>query len=258
MPHRNPTPRKRPGSPRRRHPRRTKHDHPALQLPPLILVAAIAALATTYGFQQGRNMYDSAIDKPADTPVVTTRAGSAAVEGQDYSFMASVNGQPIHWACDKPIDVTLIGATPSGSQEALQSIIENLKSASGLPLKVGTHSGTRTTTQSTIAVYYAPNGTKIDNLSLNSDDELGVGGPTWNNQGVIISGEVLVRNDTAAADPHTSEGQHVLMHEISHALGLGHSAEHTPEIMAPQSASDDRPILGEGDLTALARVGCPH
>nr|WP_306631509.1 matrixin family metalloprotease [Arthrobacter ulcerisalmonis] len=198
------------------------------------------------------------MDKPADAQVVATRAASAAIEGQDYSFMASINGQPIHWACDRAIDITLIGTTPAGSQEALQSIIEDLKSASGLPLRVGTPLGTRTTTQSTIAVYYAPNGTTIDNLSLNSDDELGVGGPTWNNEGVIISGEALVRNDTAAADPHTSEGQHVLMHEISHALGLGHSAERTPEVMAPQSASDDRPILGEGDLTALARVGCPH
>jgi hypothetical protein len=203
-------------------------------------------------------MYSSAADKPAYTQTATPRPTSTVVEGRDYSFMASVNGQPIHWACDQPIDIMLIGAIPSGSQETLQSIIGDLEAVSGLPLTVGTPLGTRTTMHSTIAVYYAPNGTTIDNLSLNNDDELGVGGPTWNNEGVIISGEVLVRNDTAAADPRTSEGQHVLMHEIAHALGLGHSAENTPEIMAPQSAPDDRPILGEGDRTALTRVGCPH
>lgn len=203
-------------------------------------------------------MYNSAADKPPYTQAVTPGPASTVVEGRDYSFMASVNGQPIHWACDQPIDIMLIGTTPSGTQETLQSIIGDLKSASGLPLTVGTPLGAHTTTHSTIAVYYAANGTTIDNLSLNNEDELGVGGPTWNNEGVIISGEVLVRNDTAAADPRTSEGQHVLMHEIAHALGLGHSAENTAEIMAPRSTPDDRPILGEGDRTALTRVGCLH
>lgn len=239
-------------------PQRARHHHRTRQLPPWILLAAIAAIATTFGFQQGRNMYNSATDKPAVIQAAAPRATSAVLEGRDYSFMASVNGQPIHWACDQPINIMLIGTSPSGSQETLQSVIGDLKSASGLPLTLGKPLVTRTMTHSTIAVYYAPNGTTIDNLSLNNDDELGVGGPIWNNEGVIISGKVLVRNDTPAADPRTSEGQHVLMHEIAHALGLGHAAEDTPEIMAPHSAPDDRPVLGEGDRTALTRIGCPH
>jgi hypothetical protein len=108
----------------------------------------------------------------------------------------------------------------------------------------------------TIAVYYGASGTRIDNLILNDADDLGVGGPQWNGDGVILSGEVLIRNDTFDTDPRTSEGRHVLMHEISHALGLGHAAEGTPEVMAPRSSSGDRPTVGAGDRTALKDVGC--
>jgi hypothetical protein len=170
--------------------------------------------------------------------------------------LATVKGKPIHWNCAHPIEIVLAGAVPAGVEQALQSVVNDLKKASGLPLTVIRRVGD--VKHSTINVHYAPLGTAVDNLSLNDADGLGVGGPTWNDDGVIGSGNVLIRNDAMATDPNSPQGRHVLMHEIGHALGLGHAADGTPQVMAPWSGSDAEPVLGDGDRAGLELIGCPR
>ena len=180
-------------------------------------------------------------------------AGPALLEGRDYRFLFRVDGHPVHWPCDGPIYLVLQGPTPTGTGPALNRVAEALRGASGLDLRVGQpRSG-----GAGIVIRYGPIGTVVGDLRLDDDPELGVGGPVWSAyDGVIRSGAVLIRDDTQLTDPGTPTGVRVLLHEIGHVLGLGHSAPGTPEIMGPTTSTGDSDQLGPGDREALAQVGC--
>jgi hypothetical protein len=178
-------------------------------------------------------------------------------EGVDYSYLTKVNGTPIHWACTVTIDVTLVGSAPRGAQEALITVAAALARNSHLPLRVTppVHSD-RGYKTSTITIRYGKLGTRVGELRVENGATLGVGGPQWDTEGVITSGSLLVRSDTSLTDPQTSLGQHVLMHELAHTLGLGHAGESDHELMAPSAGDSASPTLGVGDQYALAQVGC--
>lgn len=180
-------------------------------------------------------------------------AADHLVDGRDYSFLSRVNGLPVHWACETPIFLDLRGPSPAGAALALSRSVDLLRDASGLDLRVGEP----TPGGNAITIRYAPAGTTAGVLSLAAGPELGVGGPTWSaRDGVIRSGEVLIRNDTPVTDPLTPTGRRVLLHELGHALGLGHSTHGVPEVMSPTTGDGDSDQLGRGDLAGLARVGC--
>lgn len=204
--------------------------------------SSVAGMRTT-GRPSARSLPSAAVAGAADH----------LVDGRDYSFLSRVNGSPVHWACETPIFLDLRGPSPTGAALALSRSVDLLRDASGLDLRVGEH----TPSGGAITIRYAPAGTTEGVLSLYAGPELGVGGPTWSaRDGVIRSGEVLIRNDTQVTDPLTPTGRRVLLHEIGHALGLGHSADGVPEVMSPTTGDGDSDQLGRGDLVGLARVGC--
>lgn len=67
---------------------------------------------------------------------------------------------------------------------------------------------------------------------------------------------MLIRSDSTRADPRTSTGLAVLLHELGHAVGLGHAVQGADEIMAPVLDPDRAPALGQGDRWALRELGC--
>lgn len=179
--------------------------------------------------------------------------GVAPLEGRDYSFLSRVDGHPVHWSCDGPIYLALQGSTPAGTDTALARVAGVLRDASGLDLQVGQPR----TGGAGIVIRYGPIGTVAGDLRLDDDPELGVGGPAWSaHDGVIRSGAVLIRDDTQLTDPRTPTGARVLIHELGHVLGLGHSAPGRHEVMSPTTTPGDSEQLGPGDREALAKVGC--
>ena len=216
----------------------------------LILCAGLLFGAGEVALGSGRAATTGVARTASPSPTVAPRA----IEGRDYSFMARVDGHPVHWPCATPIFVVLRGRAPTGTVVALTEVTSALREASGLDLRFGT---TASSSAHIITVRYAPSGTVVGDLRLDGGQELGVGGPTWHAQdGVIDHADVLVRDDTQLSDPNSSTGRRVLMHEIGHALGLGHSAPDLPEVMGPTTSTDDTDQLGSGDRVALSHVGC--
>jgi len=223
----------------------------------LATASALAIVVAAAAVGLGSANAGVSIPQSPSTPPVPSAASAGTsdplVDGRDYSFLSHVNGSPVHWSCGTPIFLDLRVPSPAGAAAALSRSVGLLRDASGLDLRVGKPPPG----DGAITIRYAPAGTVSGDLSLDAGPELGVGGPTWSERdGVIRSGEVLIRDDTPTTDPLSPTGRRVLLHEIGHALGLGHSADGVPEVMSPTTGDGDSDQLGRGDLAALARVGC--
>jgi hypothetical protein len=90
----------------------------------------------------------------------------------------------------------------------------------------------------------------------------GVGGPQWVDdtagQGVTVTAEVVVDAPAAAGlAPGYGSGATVgklLLHELGHTIGLGHTGDPT-QIMYPTLSQSALSAYGSGDLTGLSNLG---
>lgn len=217
--------------------------------PVLVGLGQVVATANPSGLSVGA-LAPASSPRPGEQ--VTPSWPGDVKEGRDYSFEAKVHGEPIHWPCTRSIPVAIEGWAPVGAPVALDLVVTRLRDASGLPLAVAAPSQIPANGEGAIRVRYVEEGNQVFGMEV-SGDVVGKGGPVYDSHGVILAGRVIVREDM---DPKTTDGQQVLMHEIAHALGLGHAKERLPEVMTPASGIDAWPILGLGDRFALQSVGC--
>ncbi|MCZ4540492.1 UNVERIFIED_ORG: hypothetical protein EDC92_10578 [Dietzia maris] len=172
--------------------------------------------------------------------------------GLDYSVMTTDGGHITHWPCGHEIQVSTFGA-PSGNVGDVVWAVDTLAWTSGLPLRyAGPGAEHAREAEGTISVTFG------HHPDFDLDPTIaGVGGPTalWAD-GRISRGAVTLRPEKMnpyGGDPGTRT---VILHELMHAVGVNHAADHRAEVMAPQTAPIPQTILGYGDRFALHMVGC--
>lgn len=184
--------------------------------------------------------------RPGDVP-----PPDGLVDGEDYGVHTTVDGNLVHWPCETPIPVRTFGAPP-GSTGDLEWAVGSLAAASGLPLRfAGAGAPDQANTDGAISVHYG------DHPSFAARDRTaGIGGTRHYADGRIIRGEVTLRPGKLDFDGEDPATRAVILHELTHAVGLVHAREGRPEVMTPTVALPPRTDFGPGDRFALTLVGC--
>jgi hypothetical protein len=194
----------------------------------------------------------------------TLGAGEARAEGGNpraFSFIAMVNGEPVHWDMCRNIRyrVNLRGAPPGALRE-IKEAIGRVSSTSGLRFK---YAGRTRVSAWRFSRY--PDDTRFivdwagpDQIPEFGGNVVGIGGPLYNTgTGEIARGAVVfnVRYNDVLEDGFGrgyTKGE-LYMHEIAHAVGLGHVGDRHQIMYSSMTRS--RAVWGEGDKNGLVRVG---
>ena len=215
-----------------------------------VIVASLAALSHAAA---AKDVAAAPGQSPSPPPAVADPAKQIdVVEGVDYAYQAHVNGLPVRWPCTATIPVAIEGTVPAGADAAVVAAVDVLRDASGLPLQVSHASEITESEKGAIRIRYVDSGHQVYGMSV-SETTLGRGGPTYDTEGTIVSGHVIIRDDI---DPKIPLFDQVLLHELAHALGLGHAEQGQPELMAPAASASSQATLGRGDRFALRSIGC--
>ena len=193
---------------------------------------------------------------------VTVDRGSAS----SYALHSNSNGTVTRWnPCAGPISVRV--NAPADAQADVLAALTSVEAATGLDLAyagatdfvpTSTNAGTQ---PADLVIAWASRAAS----DIWSGSEVGVGG--WRSRGTssdggatwtwsITSGFVIV-DPAAAVAPGFGRGATrgaLLLHELAHALGLGHVSDPL-QVMNPSLLSTSYGSYGTGDLAGLAQVG---
>lgn len=170
--------------------------------------------------------------------------------GLDYTVETTSEGNITHWPCTEEIPVRTFNAPP-GSEGDLIWAVATLAEASGLPLRyVGPGTDDQRDADGAISVHHG------DHPMFSNPEVAGVGGVTaWSN-GMVTRGSVTLRPGQITAFPGDPWSRRLTLHELMHAVGVGHAADHRQEVMTTRRPENYRTELGPGDHFALFMVGC--
>lgn len=170
--------------------------------------------------------------------------------GVDFDVHTTDSGHIAHWHCGEDIPVWVFDPPP-GSEGDIVWAVDTITGASGLPLRyAGIGASEDKEVDGSIAVTYG------DHPDFHTSDAAGLGGPSalWAD-GRISKGSVVIRPNSWSYVGGEQRHRALILHEIMHAIGILHSAEGRPEVMAP-TAVTPQATLGAGDMFALYLVGC--
>lgn len=183
--------------------------------------------------------------------------GHVVSGGQGYSFIALQGDgvSPVTWPCAGaiPIEVNPEGA-PGDYQDILGAAIERINAASGFTFEMVGETSNRD---------FLERGSGPVLLGFSDEDELemlagrtaGIGGSVFarpsNGPSVAVGGVVALDTDVFTDDLSVSAAEAIVVHELAHVLGLGHT-EQVGELM--RSTGSPGIELGPGDRAGLAHL----
>ena len=216
------------------------------------------------------NLTTAAVAPTAAAPAVgPTAANLSAQHAASYTFMAETTpGEPIRWDPCSTVHWAFNPANaPAGGLSAVQRAVARIGASTGLHFAydgtaaaapTGSYLETQTAAAGFRPLLVGWSTPSASSLLANQPASLvGMDQAIWARPATgatrIVSGVIAL---SAAVHAPTSGGNSwytFVLHELGHAVGLGHTTDAT-QVMAPTipAAATD---YGSGDLTGLAKVG---
>jgi hypothetical protein len=212
----------------------------------IVTIVAVTAIAIG-GF---RLVWDLATPGRLDIPVpkdVEVQANGLPV---GYEFAAALSGQGDKLMCG-PISWELVGEVPPGGRTAVMEAVELLSTLTGLTVQPADQVG----------IAAVPFTLEFVSASELARAAAGYGGGneaiglaiTMHSSVGITSSQILLSEPFFSAALASNEDQAVLvvLHELGHALGLGHSADPS-SVMYPYLSAQGR--ITDADVVAFKAV----
>ncbi|WP_131106188.1 matrixin family metalloprotease [Ornithinimicrobium sufpigmenti] len=175
--------------------------------------------------------------------------------GEGYSYLATTpGGAPVTWTCEAVIEVEVNPqGAPEGYAELVDSALATVNEASSFTFEVVGETDDRT---------FLDRGAGPVLLGWADEEEVpdlagpvaGLGGASYltGPRGArSVTGTVVIDTDLPRGWFRGMDEEAVLVHELLHVLGLGHTEE-SGQLMAAQHHGQSE--LGEGDLAGLAAL----
>jgi hypothetical protein len=179
-------------------------------------------------------------------------AGVVGSGGEGFTFMAtSARGSPVTWPCDATIDLEINPqGAPEGYAELVASAVDRVNAVSGFTFEVVGETDDREVRDrgaGPVLLMWADEEEVPELAGLTA----GIGGATYlqgGGRGRAVGGMVVIDTDQPGSFLRRRDPEPVVVHELLHVLGLGHTEDRS-QLMAPEYSSQRD--LGDGDLAGL-------
>ena len=183
-------------------------------------------------------------------------AGVPGSGGEGYTFMQVTDGGgPVTWECGAVIELEVNPqGAPEGYADLVAAAVAQVDEVSGFTFEVIGETDDREFTgrgRGPVLLGWADEG-EVPELT---GPTAGLGGASYvigpGGGARSVGGMVVLDTDQPGGWLGGLDDQTVLVHELIHVLGLGHS-EDPDQLMAAENSGQDE--LGEGDLAGLAAL----